>query len=85
MVKARWADPSGVERVPVEAAVTRPSVFLAGRPAAQRAADARAIGIEALVFLKLAIQNVRFCSITHTLMFSSDEKPILSLCDLYRT
>jgi hypothetical protein len=31
------------------------------------------------LFLKLAIQNDRFRSVTHTLMLSSDEKPMLSL------
>ena len=35
------------------------------------------------LFLKLAIQNDGFRSVTHTLMLSSDEKPILSLCDLH--
>jgi hypothetical protein len=35
------------------------------------------------LFLQFAIQNDRFRSVTHTLMLSSDEKPMLSLCDLH--
>jgi hypothetical protein len=57
LVQARWADASGVERVPDMAAVTKPSVFLAGRPAAERAADARIRGTFALLFVEFTIQN----------------------------
>jgi hypothetical protein len=41
LVKAGWADASGVERIPHIAARTEPLVFFTGRPAAERAADAR--------------------------------------------
>jgi len=41
LVKARGADPTRVERVPLVAASAEPFVLFAGRPAAQRAADAR--------------------------------------------
>ena len=34
-----------------------PAVFLAGRPTAERAPDAGAIGVEALILLRVAIQN----------------------------
>jgi hypothetical protein len=47
LVEARWAHPARVERVPLMPAVTRPHVILAGRPAAQWAADARAEVVEA--------------------------------------
>jgi hypothetical protein len=41
LVKARWAHASGVERIPLVAALAEPLVFFAGRPAAEWAADAR--------------------------------------------
>jgi hypothetical protein len=57
-VKTRGANTSGVERVPFVAAGTRPFVLFAGRPAAQRAADARRFGLAGLlIFLKLALWN----------------------------
>jgi hypothetical protein len=57
LVKARWADASGVERVPLIAALAEPFVFLAGRPAAERAADARTRWFVALLPFNLAIHN----------------------------
>jgi len=57
LVQAGWADASGIERVPFMSAGTRPEVFFAGRPAAERAADARLGGFATLLFLNLAIQN----------------------------
>ena len=41
LVKARWADASRVESVPLVSAGAEPFIFLAGRPTAKRAADAR--------------------------------------------
>jgi hypothetical protein len=41
LVKARGADASGVERIPLIAAGAEPLIFLPGRPAAERVADAR--------------------------------------------
>jgi hypothetical protein len=40
LVQARGAHASGVERVPLVAAGAEPLVFFAGRPHAERAADA---------------------------------------------
>lgn len=58
VVEARWAHSSGIERVPLMSARAEPVVFLAGRPAALRAADARrSRRAEFLLFFKLAIQN----------------------------
>ncbi|PYV63111.1 MAG: hypothetical protein DMG97_38575 [Acidobacteria bacterium] len=50
--------PLRVERVPLIAAGARPAVVLTGRPAAWRASDAGAGGVEALVF-RFAIHNDR--------------------------
>ena len=55
LVQARWADASRIERVPLMAAATSPLVTLAGRPAEERASDAWAGGVEALLFLNFAI------------------------------
>jgi hypothetical protein len=41
LVEAGWADAARVERIPLISAGTRPAVVFAGRPAAERAADAR--------------------------------------------
>jgi len=57
MVEARRANSSGVKCVPFMPAVTEPFVFLSGRPAAERAADAGAGGVGSLTFLKLAIHS----------------------------
>jgi hypothetical protein len=57
LVEAGGAHASGVEGVPFMAAGARPAVFLAGRPTAERATDARARGSATFLFLKLAIQN----------------------------
>jgi hypothetical protein len=56
-MQARWAHPRRVERVPLVAAGAEPLVIFAGRPAAERAADARTGWLPALLFLNLAIQN----------------------------
>jgi len=40
-MQAGWADASRIERVPRMTAFAKPFVFFAGRPAAERAADAR--------------------------------------------
>jgi hypothetical protein len=57
LVKASGAYSSRIESVPLIAAGAEPAIFFAGRPAAERAADARAGGIVALFFFKFAIQN----------------------------
>ena len=57
-MQARWADASRVERVPFVTAGARPQIVLAGRPTAERAADARwfrSAGF--LLFLSLALWN----------------------------
>jgi hypothetical protein len=56
-MKARGADAPSLERIPRVAAGARPHVILAGRPAAERATDAWAGGVEAFLVLKLAINN----------------------------
>ena len=56
-VKAGWAHPSCVERIPLIAATTRPAVILAGRPAAQRAADARTGRVKAFLLLEFHNQG----------------------------
>jgi hypothetical protein len=66
LVKARWADASRVECVPRMTALTEPLVLFAGRPIAERAADARRFrSIGLLLFLKLAIQYVGFRCPSH--------------------
>ena len=56
LVQAGWAHASRVERVPLVAALAEPAIFFAGRPAAERAADARRFRVAGLlIFLKLVI------------------------------
>jgi hypothetical protein len=56
LVQAGWANASSVERVPLVPAGAKPFVVLSGRPATERAADARGFGLAGfLVFLKLAV------------------------------
>ena len=58
LVKAGWADAARVEGIPLVPAGAEPFVFFAGRPAAQRAADARRLrSAGLLIFLKLALWN----------------------------
>jgi len=57
LMQAGWAHSPGVERVPCVATGARPQVILPGRPAAERASDARAGGVEAFVLVRLAVQN----------------------------
>jgi hypothetical protein len=58
LVEARRANSSRIEGIPLIAAGAEPFVFLAGRPAAERAADARWFGLAGLlIFLKLAVWN----------------------------
>jgi hypothetical protein len=59
MVEASRAHSSGVKRVPHAAAVTRPEMVFAWRPAAERASNAGAGGFEALILIGLAIQHYR--------------------------
>jgi hypothetical protein len=56
-MKARWADASRVERVPLVAALAEPLVLFAGRPAAEGTADARRLRGGLLLLLSLAIWN----------------------------
>ena|SRR5579864_3875205 len=66
LVQACGAHASGVERVPLVAAGAEPLVFFAGRPAAERAADARRLrSAGLLLFHKLAIQYVGFRCPSH--------------------
>jgi len=83
-MEAGWTDASAVESIPLEAAGAEPFVLFAGRPTAERAADARAGRIVPVFLLKLAVQNDRFCNVTHETDVLSAEKPILSLRNLYR-
>lgn len=67
LVKAGWADAVSVERVPVIAAGAEPVIFLAGRPAAKRAADA-GVGRTTyhLLLVEFFIQNNgRLRNVTH--------------------
>jgi hypothetical protein len=54
-MQACWAHASSVEGVPLMTAGAEPTVPFAGRPAAQRTADARAGRIVALVLIRLVI------------------------------
>ena len=56
-MEAGGAHSSRVECVPFMPAGAEPFVFLSGRPAAERAADAGAGGVEAFLLIGLAIQN----------------------------
>jgi hypothetical protein len=58
-MEAGGADAPGVERVPFVSAVTKPSVFFAGRPATERTANARIRWLPALLFVEFAIQHDR--------------------------
>jgi hypothetical protein len=57
LVQVGWADASSVKGVPRIAAGAEPLVLLAGRPSAERAADARAGRIVFLLLIKFVIQN----------------------------
>jgi hypothetical protein len=56
-MKARGAHSSGVERVPLVSARTRPVILFAGQPATQRTANARTGWIAAVAFINLMIPN----------------------------
>jgi hypothetical protein len=51
LVQAGWADASRVERVPLIAAGAEPLVLFPGRPAAERAADARRCRLTGLLII----------------------------------
>src|ERR1700745_4397853 len=56
LVETGWADASSIKRVPRMTALAEPVIFLAGRPAAERAADARRFRLVGLLlFLNLAV------------------------------
>ena len=57
LVQARRTHAACLKGIPRMTALTEPVIFLAGRPAAERAADARSGGIVALFFIEFAIQN----------------------------
>src|SRR5437660_6833864 len=66
LVKARWADGSGIECVPLIPALAEPLVFFPGQPTAERATDARRLRLAGLLLLfKLAIHNDRFRGVGH--------------------
>jgi hypothetical protein len=58
-VEARRAHSSRIERVPLMTTATRPDFALAGRPTTERASYVRAGGVEALLLIRLSIQNNR--------------------------
>lgn len=55
-MKTGGAHSSGIERIPLMPAATRPQVVLAQRPAAKRTSDARSAWFLALLLLDLAVQ-----------------------------
>src|SRR5438132_925173 len=55
LMKTNGAHSSRIERVPLMSAATRPAVVLAGRPAAERAPDARAGRTLTLLCVEFAI------------------------------
>jgi hypothetical protein len=58
LVQAGWAHASCIERVPFTAAGAKPLVLLAGRPAAERALDARRFRLAGLLIVqKLPVWN----------------------------
>ena len=57
-------DASGVKGVPLVPTSTEPFVFLAGRPAAERATDARRLRLAGFLLFKLAIHD-RFRGVGH--------------------
>jgi len=85
LMEAGGADTSRVERIPFVSAATRPSVFFAGRPTAERAPNARTGRVEAFLLFGLAINNrgvIRECAHVRLLSPSSDRpmwRKILSL------
>ena len=56
-MEARGADSSGVERIPLVSASTRPVIFFAGQPSTQRTPNARTGWIATLAFISLVIPN----------------------------
>src|ERR1700745_3124096 len=64
LVETGWADASGVKGVPLVPTSTEPFVFLAGRPAAERATDARRLRLARVLLFKLAIPD-RFRGVGH--------------------
>ena len=61
LVEANGAHSSRFERIPLMAATTKPEVVLLGRPTTEWASNARAGWAEALLLIKLAIQNNGRC------------------------
>ena len=57
LMKTGGANSPGVERVPKVTAATRPTVILAGRPAAERAPGTGAGGSQAFLLIRLAIKD----------------------------
>jgi len=73
LVEAGWADATSVERVPFVTAGAGPVVLLAGRPSAERAADAWAGGIAVLLLLNLVIHNNRRSSGSRFILFQFEQ------------
>jgi hypothetical protein len=74
-VKAGWAYASGVERVPLVPAGAEPSVFFPGRPAAERAPDARRLRLARfLLLVKLPVWSYdrAVSDGTHTAIMTRD-------------
>src|SRR5579872_151162 len=66
LVEARRTHAACLKGIPRMTALTEPVIFLAGRPAAERASDAWRLRISRLLlFLKLAIQYVGFRCPSH--------------------
>jgi hypothetical protein len=57
LMETGWADTSRVKAVPLVAAGAKPLVLIAGRPAAERAPDARAGGVAAFVESGVAVDD----------------------------
>ena len=55
LVKAGWTGSSCIKCVPFVPACAEPVIYIAGRPAAERAADSRTRWLVGLLFLKLAV------------------------------
>src|SRR5438270_6012599 len=71
LVKARWADGSGIECVPLIPALAKPLVLFPGRPTAERTADARGFGLAGFLLFKFSIQHERFRGVSHKTEYSS--------------
>ena len=74
LVKAGWAHASRVERVPFTAAGAEPFVFLARRPAAERAADARTGWLVGLIDCGFAVKHSGGGVVRHSRYYGTHER-----------